>query len=196
MKKYFLLALAIIIAVPVYASEITGTLTTGVSTGIGGTVVSTPVASPVAGTYSSAQSVTLTATDTTSIHYTIDGASPTCTTGTVYSGAISVSESETIRAVGCSGTTASAVGTFAYGINITPPGGGGGGGGSSGGIITPPLSGGTPGDITGDNVVDLIDFNAIVVDWGKTGSSLSSDLNHDGVVDILDFNILIINWTL
>ena len=52
-----------------------------------------------------------------------------------------------------------------------------------------------PGDITGNGVVDLFDFNAIVVDWGSTGSSLSSDLNRDGVVDILDFNILIVNWS-
>ena len=63
------------------ASEQTGTISTGVSTGIEGTVVAPPVANPAAGTYTSAQSVTLTASGSTSVHYSTDGSTPTCSTG-------------------------------------------------------------------------------------------------------------------
>src|SRR3989344_2811051 len=93
----------------VSASEVIGTLSTGVSTGLSGIVDAPPIASPAPGTYTSVQSVTLSAVDSTSIHYIIDGASPTCTTGTTYTGAISVSSSQTIRAVACFGTVASEV---------------------------------------------------------------------------------------
>ena len=64
--------------------------------------VSTPVASPVAGTYSGAQKVSLTAANSTSIYYTTNGVNPTCSgTDTLYRGAISVSSTETIKAIGC-----------------------------------------------------------------------------------------------
>jgi len=81
--------------------------------------VSTPVASPVAGTYTGTQSVSLTATNSTSIYYTTNGVSPTCSgTGTKYSGAISVSKTETIKAIGCQANwTDSPVLTAAYTIN-------------------------------------------------------------------------------
>jgi hypothetical protein len=66
-------------------------------------VVSAPVASPVAGSYSGAQSVSLTATNSTAIYYTTNGTTPTCSgTGSkLYSEAISVSSTETIKAIGC-----------------------------------------------------------------------------------------------
>jgi len=44
-------------------------------------------------------------------------------------------------------------------------------------------------------LVNLTDFNALIVAWGLTGSNLTADLNHDGVVDLSDFNLLIVNWT-
>lgn len=168
------------------ASEVSGTLTTGLQSGLEGKIAATPAASPSAGVFSSAQSVTLTATDSDSIRYTTDGTTPTCATGTLYSGAISVSASLTIRAVACYGSATSAVGIFAYGISLpSPPSGGGGGGGPA------PSS----GDLNGDSHVDLIDFNLLLVAWGSTGPSLGADFNRDGVVDLLDFNQLIINWT-
>ncbi len=181
------------IAMPAMASEVTGTLTTGISTGLSGIVDGAPVASPVPGTYTSTQNVTLTATNSDSIHYTITSTDPTCTTGTTYTGAIAVSSSQTIRAVACFGTSnpvSSAVKIFAYGISVSTPSGGGGGGG--GGYIQPATT--LIGDINHDGVVNILDFNALLVQWGKTGSSLSADLNHDGVVGILDFNMLIIHW--
>jgi len=197
MKRFLpILALALLVAAPAYASEVTGTLSTGIASGIAGVVDAAPTASPAPGTYTSAQSVTLTAADATSIHYTIDSSPPTCTTGTVYSGAIAVNVSETIRAVACFGTVASPVGTFAYGINITvptPPSNGNGNGGGGGGSTPPTTT--VSGDINHDGVIDIGDFNALIVSWGKTGPNLVADLNHDGVVDILDFNMLIIGWS-
>lgn len=187
MRYLLITLLTFAIATPVSASEFTGTLTTGLSTGVEGTVAATPIASPLPGTFTSAQSVTLTASGSDSIHYIIDGVvAPTCSTGTVYSGAIAVGSSLTIRAVACYNGAPSQVVIFAYGINISAPSGGGGGGGGS-----PPV----PGDFNGDAHVDLLDFNILVVAWGTTGPSLTTDLNHDGVVDLLDFNILVVNWT-
>lgn len=189
--KYLLLTfVTLLVAAPAYASEVTGTISTGVSTGMEGTVAATPSASPLPGSFTSAQSVTLTANAADSIHYIIDGASPTCATGSVYSGAISVGSSLTIRAVACYNGTASQVGTFAYGINLppAPPSGGGGG------PIPPSTPAQSNGDIDGDGSVNLNDFNQLVVAWGMTGSSVAADFNHDGVVDLLDFNVLIVNW--
>jgi hypothetical protein len=72
------------------------------NTGLGATitlVAATPVFSPKAGKYSSPQSVTI--TDTTPgavIYYTTNGTTPT-TSSTEYSGAITVSTTETIKAI-------------------------------------------------------------------------------------------------
>ena len=35
----------------------------------------------------------------------------------------------------------------------------------------------------------------MVINWGHTGAYIPGDLNNDGVVDILDFNILVMNWS-
>lgn len=201
MKNILLTITLLVLPAFASASEITGTVNTsvnsGVSNGIEGTYAPTPTASPAPGTYTSAQSVTLSASGSDGIRYTVDSASPSCTTGTLYSGAITVSTSQTIRAVACYNGAVSQTGVFAYGINIpAAPSGGGGGGGGGGGL---PAAGRT-GDITGpvsapDTHVDLLDFNALVVAWGTTGASVPADLNRDGVVDLLDFNLLIVNWT-
>jgi N-acetylneuraminic acid mutarotase len=80
-----------------------------------------PVFSPPAGTYPTAQSVTI--SDTTSdatIYYTTDGSMPT-TSSNEYSGAISVSTSETIRAVAvASGYNNSYVANAVYAVNALP----------------------------------------------------------------------------
>lgn len=133
----------------VLASEQTGTLNTGIATGLSGTVIAAPTFSPAAGTYTSAQSVTMTAAGSTAICYRTDGSAPacgstptTCASGsTLYSSAVNVSSTRTFKALSCyagddSAVLSSSVVTKTYTINI-PSGGGGGGGG---GISIPTLS--------------------------------------------------------
>ena len=82
-------------------------------------VAATPTFSPVAGTYSSAQTVSISDTTTGAvIYYTTNGATPT-TSSTVYSGPISVSTTETLKAIAtASGSSNSAVATAAYIITV------------------------------------------------------------------------------
>ncbi len=102
------------------------------SSGGSGSSVSTPslpTANPVAGTFASTQNVTLSSTNATSIRFTTDGTTPTCSVGTVYTGAIVVSSTKTIKAKGCNVSgVASSLATFVYTINasssnssISPP---------------------------------------------------------------------------
>jgi hypothetical protein len=82
----------------------------------------TPVFSPAGGSYTSAQSVTITdATPGSKIYYTINGTTPT-SASTLYSGAIPVSATTTIEAIAvATGYTNSAVATAAYTIGAAPP---------------------------------------------------------------------------
>lgn len=71
------------------------------NTGSGAGTAYEPVASPAAGAFTSSQSVGLSATNASSIHYTVDGTTPSCTNGTVYSAAIIVNSNQTIKAISC-----------------------------------------------------------------------------------------------
>jgi hypothetical protein len=87
-------------------------------------------AEPVAGTYTSVQNVILSATGSLSIHYSLDGSIPNCSTGTVYAEAIPVGSSQTITAVPCyQDDYSSPAELFAYVINlpVVPASSGGGG---------------------------------------------------------------------
>ena len=116
LKKIGLSVGALLIALPVMASETGGTVSTGAgSGGVGGTVVAAPTASPSGGTYTSNQSVTLSASGSSSIRYSLTG-TPACPgTGTLYASAVSISSSKTLQAIACyPNSVSSTVSSFAY----------------------------------------------------------------------------------
>ncbi|MEK7501371.1 MAG: chitobiase/beta-hexosaminidase C-terminal domain-containing protein [Patescibacteria group bacterium] len=208
LKTSILLSLFISINIT-YASEVTGTLTTGISASVGtamnGVVISIPIANPSTGVYISAQSVTLSAEGSSNIHYTTDGATPTCTTGNIYSSPILVNSSLVIEAISCypSNRTSTVV-SYLYGINIptsssflsSSSGGSGessssGSGGGSGNTIQ--IIGKV--DTSNDGKVNILDFVTLMANWNRTGSNNIADFNSDGKVDILDFVLLMANWT-
>ncbi|MFA7171180.1 MAG: chitobiase/beta-hexosaminidase C-terminal domain-containing protein, partial [Candidatus Paceibacterota bacterium] len=125
------------------SSVLTNTTASLVTTGggvSGGWVVSfraalkPPTFSLATGTFSSAQSVTLSTTDTgAAIHYTLDGSTPTITS-TLYSSALSISSTTTVKTLATqTGFSNSAVASAAYTISYSS-----GGGGGSSSIITIP----------------------------------------------------------
>lgn len=81
--------------------------------------VATPTFSPVAGTYNDTQNVTIsTTTEGATIYYTIDGTDPT-TESSVYSDAIPVSETTTIKAIATKdGYISSDIATATYTIKL------------------------------------------------------------------------------
>jgi len=54
------------------------------------------------------------------------------------------------------------------------------------------------GDLNGDNQVTILDYNLLLIDFGKTGNPgfLPADINRDGKVDLLDYNLLLKNFGL
>jgi hypothetical protein len=83
------------------------------------TQAASPTFSPGAGTYTSAQTVTISSkTPSATIYYTTNGTAPT-TSSTVYSGPIAVSTSETVQAIAtATGYANSSVASAAYTINL------------------------------------------------------------------------------
>lgn len=79
----------------------------------------------------------------------------------------------------------------------TPTSGGGGGGVTTPTAPTSPLSAAAQKvDANKDNKIDVLDFNTLMVNWGKTTANNVADFNGDDKVDVFDFNLLMINWTL
>jgi hypothetical protein len=100
---------------PGFANSIVSTATYTINLA----AAATPVISPTAGTYSATQSVTITdSTAGATIYYTINGTTPTASS-TLYSGAISVSATETVEAIAvASGFSNSAVASAIYTISL------------------------------------------------------------------------------
>lgn len=92
--------------------------------GCGTPTAATPVFTPPAGTYSSASPQSVTITDSTSgatIHYTLDGSTPTATSP-VFSSALSISTPTTIKAIAtASGFNDSAVASATYNFLVPAP---------------------------------------------------------------------------
>jgi hypothetical protein len=86
--------------------------------GASDTTAPTVTASPAAGTYTSAQSITLSANETATIYYTLDGTTPT-TASTIYSGPINIASTKTLQFIGkdTAGNTSTPV-AATYTINI------------------------------------------------------------------------------
>ena len=78
-----------------------------------------PTFSPEAGSYTSVQSVTISAAEGATIYYTTNGTDPT-TESTQYSGAITVDESMTIKAIAVKDSEISDVATAVYDIDLSP----------------------------------------------------------------------------
>jgi hypothetical protein len=104
------------------AQDTNGNSGTAAVSGTGEGTVATPSFSLSAGTYTGAQSLTITdATLGASIYYTTDGSTPAANTGTstLYSGPVSVGNSETVNAIAVdAGDTSSLIATAAYVINV------------------------------------------------------------------------------
>jgi hypothetical protein len=102
-----------------YKSGMTNSTVTSATYTINIPQVAAPSFSPPAGSYSSAQSVTITsATSGASIRYTTNGTTPTSTTGTLYASPVSISSSATLKAIAYkSGMTDSTVTSGVYTIN-------------------------------------------------------------------------------
>ncbi len=84
------------------------------------TTVATPVFSPAGGSYSSAQSVSISSTTSgASFRYTTDGiTTPTATVGTIYSGPVVISSTTTLKAIAyLSGMTDSSITSAIYTIS-------------------------------------------------------------------------------
>ena len=84
-------------------------------------IAATPVFSPVGGTYSEAQTVTIScATEGAAIHYTLDGTDPTVNS-TVYTEPLAIEETTTVKAFAVKdGYEASAIATAVYTIEMAP----------------------------------------------------------------------------
>lgn len=103
------------------------------------TAPSVPVPTPSAGMYSGDQSITLVSSSSSAIRYTIDGGTPTCSSGLVYGSSITLSSSVSLNAVGCDAagnisgllTANYTISSAAVNMNTGGGGGGGGGGGAS-----------------------------------------------------------------
>ena len=108
------------------SASITAKYLTSTDVGPGADVGTTPQASapgfiPAAGTYTGAQSVTITAAGGATIRYTTDGSTPSETAGTVYSGPVPVAAATTLNAIAYAvGYTDSTVSSAVYTIQYTP----------------------------------------------------------------------------
>jgi regulation of enolase protein 1 (concanavalin A-like superfamily) len=82
--------------------------------------VATPTFNPAGGSFTAAQSVTIsTTTSGASIRYTTDGSTPSETAGTLYSGPVAISSTTTLKAIAYeSGMSDSVVSSATYTINL------------------------------------------------------------------------------
>jgi hypothetical protein len=140
MKKFQILTVSLLSFILIVSVGFANTLDSGdlLETGPSGAYTAQePSASPGAGTYTSNQSVSLSAgVMVNSIRYTINGANPSCQSGIIYNSSISISSNTTIKAIACylesdGSLSASNLISFNYIINKSTSPGGSSGGSSS-----------------------------------------------------------------
>ena len=103
------------------AIAVDGANTSAVSSATYSLTEAAPKFSPDAGQYDGSTSVTIFDSDASAtFYYTVDGSTPT-TSSTLYTGAITVVASETIKAIAVDGGLTSAVGSATYTLLPTPP---------------------------------------------------------------------------
>ncbi|NOY08994.1 MAG: hypothetical protein GXP33_09145 [Spirochaetes bacterium] len=121
MKRKYLFALMLIPLIVLTGCPALNQLLSGEKPGSGQeNQVEKPEFSPAAGTYSTAQTVSITSqTADASIRYTTDGTDPSETKGTPYSSPVLISATTTIKAIAYKeGMTASEIASGSYTINI------------------------------------------------------------------------------
>ena len=97
---------------------------------------------------------------------------------------------------GSSSTSGGSTSTSGEGGTTSSSAGGAGGAVTTTTTVTTTLSAAAQKvDANKDNKIDVLDFNTLMVNWGKTTANNVADFNGDGKVDIFDFNLLMINWT-
>ena len=97
---------------------------------------------------------------------------------------------------GSSSTSGGSTSTSGEGGTTSSSAGGAGGAVTTTTTVTTTLSAAAQKvDANKDNKIDVLDFNTLMVNWGKTTANNIADFNGDSKVDIFDFNMLMINWT-
>lgn len=70
----------------------------------------------------------------------------------------------------------------------------GGGGASASMIASVLVASDCPGDANGDGLVNFIDLNHVLSDFGMTAPGLTGDVDNDGDCDFVDLNIVLSNF--
>jgi peptidoglycan hydrolase-like protein with peptidoglycan-binding domain len=135
MKKLFILSIFLICSIA-QASEVIGTINTGGSNAVGnvntggsqststasttvsGTVVVYPISNFKSGVYVQPISISLSAQNSDSIHYTLDTTNPTCSSGNTFSNSISINSTTTLKSVSCYGIKSFFVITWQYDFRV------------------------------------------------------------------------------
>jgi hypothetical protein len=107
-----------------YKAGMTDSTVTSATYTISASQVAAPTFSPGGGTYSTAQSVTITSTTSgATIRYTVNGTIPSQTNGTVYSSPVAIAATTTLKAIAYkTGMTDSGVTSATYTISAGTPG--------------------------------------------------------------------------
>ncbi len=105
----------------VTAQNTGGIITFGIEITVSDISIITPQALPLPGLYNSPQSVSISSTGSDYIKYATDAIPATCSLGTLYSGPINISSSQTIYARACNSVGNSSTSSFEYIIDTVSP---------------------------------------------------------------------------